>query len=93
MKILYDYGATLSAKTNEGQTPLHLAAMYGHLDLVRWLCDRNVNLNIIDSNEQNAYDLACKYKHVSVANYLAELMGKPLLSGADAEYGIRFMRP
>jgi ankyrin repeat protein len=77
MKVLFDYGATLTLKTNEGQTPLHLAAMWGHLDVVKWLCDNKVNLNITDNSEMTAYDLALKYKHKETANYLAKKMGKP----------------
>lgn len=80
LKILYDYGATLNMKSSEGQTPLHLAATNGYLEIVEWLCEHNVNLNIIDADELTAYDLACKYKHARVANYLAELMGKPLIT-------------
>ena len=28
LNILYEYGASLQSKTNEGQTPLHLAAQW-----------------------------------------------------------------
>lgn len=52
--------------------------MYGHLPIVEWLCDRNVNLDILDSTEMDALALARKYKHKSVVKYLAELMDKPL---------------
>ncbi|RNA04951.1 lipoxygenase homology domain-containing 1-like [Brachionus plicatilis] len=79
LKILYDCGASLQIKTNEGQTPLHLAAMWGHIEIVEWLCDHKVNLSILDSSECTAYDLAVKSGHERAANFLANLMGKPLI--------------
>lgn len=59
--------------------------MYGHLEIVEWLCENNINLNILDSNEMDAHDLAKKYKHKNVANYLADHMNKPLMSGAESK--------
>lgn len=79
LKILYESGASLQIKTNEGQTPLHLAATWGHIEIVEWLCDHKVSLIIMDSNECTAFDLAVKSGHERVANYLANLMGKPLV--------------
>lgn len=77
MKILFEYGASLQPKTNDGETPLHLAAKWGHLNIVKWLVDKKANLNIIDNSKSTAYDLAKTFQHYDVANYLAPLYGKP----------------
>ena len=53
--------------------------MWGHIKVVKWLVEHKVNLNIFDSNKETAYDLAKKHQHIEVANYLAGLMGKPLI--------------
>lgn len=75
MKIMYDYGASLHAKTNEGNTPLHLAAENGHYNLVYWLVEANVNVSILNNNAEMSYKVAKKSGHIEIANYLAEPSG------------------
>ena len=74
MKILYDYGASLQSRTDdEGYTPLHLAAMWGHLDVVKWLCDHKVNLNIFDNKSSTAVNLAKQHGHSDVVSFLESI--------------------
>lgn len=42
MEILLDYGASINQASKHGLSPLHLAAMEGHLDVVRWLVSKGV---------------------------------------------------
>jgi ankyrin repeat protein len=71
LKILFDYGASLSPKTNEGKTPLHLAAMWGHVDIVKWLVQQRVNIDIIDNDRMTACDLARKNDQTEIEDFLA----------------------
>eukprot|EP00282_Hemiselmis_andersenii_P013460 CAMPEP_0114129698 /NCGR_PEP_ID=MMETSP0043_2-20121206/11613_1 /TAXON_ID=464988 /ORGANISM="Hemiselmis andersenii, Strain CCMP644" /LENGTH=50 /DNA_ID=CAMNT_0001222989 /DNA_START=54 /DNA_END=203 /DNA_ORIENTATION=- len=36
-------GAEIDAKDEDGWTPLHLAAAYGHVDIVRYLVENGAN--------------------------------------------------
>ena len=83
LKILFDYGAYMQPKTNEGETPLHLAAKFGHINIVKWLIEHKTNALIMDNNKMTAYDLAKNNLHYEVANFLADLTGKPHVNPKD----------
>ena len=50
------------------------------MDVVKWLVEHNINVNIYDNKKETAYDLAKKLQHYDIANYLAEPSGKPLIT-------------
>lgn len=45
-KLSYRRGANIEAKRNDGDTPLHLAAWYGQVDLAELLLDRGANIEL-----------------------------------------------
>ena len=49
VKTLIEKGAALEAKTAYGQTPLYLAAMSGHEDVVRFLLDKGATTAVRDT--------------------------------------------
>ena len=49
------------------------------MDVVKWLVEHNINVNIYDNKKETAYDLAKKQCHFEIANYLAEPSGKPVI--------------
>lgn len=51
----------------------------GNIEVVKWLVEHNINVNIIDNKKETAYDLAKKQHHFDIANYLAVPSGKPLI--------------
>ncbi len=74
LKILFDYGASLNTKTIDfGYTPLHLAAVYGHFELVKWLCDHKAKTSILDKNSKTPADLARENNHADIENYLVSI--------------------
>ena len=72
--VEYIHGWTTRKITNkaiEGITPLHLACMKGHLDVVKYLIDVcKCNLNHATSNNLTAIDLAKLCGHKDVVSYL-----------------------
>lgn len=49
VKALVGKGAAIEAKTPYGQTPLYLAAMSGHADVVEFLLDKGASTNVRDT--------------------------------------------
>uniref|UniRef100_A0A1B6DNZ6 Uncharacterized protein n=1 Tax=Clastoptera arizonana TaxID=38151 RepID=A0A1B6DNZ6_9HEMI len=59
---------------DEGLTPLHIATIYGHYNIVRLLTYENVDINMKDSKcGRTAYNLALYHGKDSIANLLMNL--------------------
>jgi uncharacterized protein len=69
----------LDARGNDGWTPLHLAAFFGHAELAKELLNRDVNVDVRSSNAMRNTPL-----HAAVAGRQSELMRLLLENGADA---------
>lgn len=66
--------ANLEAKTRYGQTPLYLAAMNGHLDLVKFLVDKGAKVDVTDTfYKGTAIGFAATRKHIAVVKTLLPL--------------------
>ena len=48
MKFLFNIGGDLNSRTNERDTPLHVAARYGHTEVVEFIL-----ANVVDKNPVN----------------------------------------
>jgi len=56
-----------------GMTPLHLAAHFGHLDMVKGLVERNLfSMSIKDGLGQSALQVSIKERHLQVAGFLLD---------------------
>ena len=69
----------LDAHSNDGWTPLHLAAFFGYPELAKELLSRGVNVDVRSSNAMRNTPL-----HAAVAGRQTELMRLLLENGADA---------
>jgi len=71
VKALCEKGASIEAKTPYGQTPLYLAAMNGHGDVVRFLLDRGASSEVKDTfYKASILDFVVMRKHYDVAKML-----------------------
>ncbi|MDF3819331.1 ankyrin repeat domain-containing protein [Leptospira sp. 96542] len=51
-------------------TPLHLAAIFNHIDIVKLMVETNQEINQEDRNGETALDLAKFYGHIEISNIL-----------------------
>ena len=47
MKILLEAGGIVNDETKKGQTPLHIAAQNGHVDIINEFARHNVNMRMV----------------------------------------------
>ncbi|MBZ5594897.1 MAG: ankyrin repeat domain-containing protein [Acidobacteriia bacterium] len=90
VKALCEKGAAIEAKTQYGQTPLYLASMNGHDDVVRFLLDKGAVTDVKDTfYKASILDFVVQRKHYEVAKMLiAKGTGSPddeLAAVADSE--------
>src|SRR5271168_4012782 len=62
--------ANLEAKNYNGETPLHLAAQWGHLNVVKALARHKANIFAKDQQKSSAIHWAARKGHEEVVEYL-----------------------
>jgi hypothetical protein len=78
VKALCEKGAAIEAKTPYGQTPLYLAAMNGHDEVVRFLIEKGANTDLKDSfYKASILGFTLERKHFGVAKMLIASGGNP----------------
>ena len=80
VELLIAKGADVNAKSNRGETPLHLAAYNGHKEIVVLLIDASANVNaqdVLGSNKGNTpLNAASEENHPEIADLLRKHGGK-----------------
>ncbi|RYG94980.1 ankyrin repeat domain-containing protein, partial [archaeon] len=74
-------GTPLNIPDRQGDTPLHYAAKFGHLDLCRLLVDRGAMVHMQNKAKQSPYDIA--ESHHLVRQYLL-----PLVLQSERAHGV-----
>ncbi|KAJ7311918.1 hypothetical protein JRQ81_006238 [Phrynocephalus forsythii] len=69
-------GLGVNVTNQDGQTPLHIAALHGHADLVSLLIKHGARLEAKDANCAVPLHLACQSGHLPVVQYLIEANAK-----------------
>ena len=72
--LLVQAGADVNAQAADGFTPLHIAAIYGNLRIVRKLVDLDADVNIITANGKNAAGVAHLFEESEIEEYLVSKM-------------------
>src|SRR5438270_10808375 len=78
VKTAIEGGAVIEAKTPYGQTPLYLAAMNGHEEVVRFLLDKGASTDVRDTfYKAPMLAFVLQRKHWGVAKLIASKSTKP----------------
>ena len=70
-ELLIQRGADLGSRDNDSRTPLHIAALQGHLETVKLLLECGADRNIRDDENKTPLDLASDNDKLDVANFLS----------------------
>lgn len=66
----------INSQDSDGETPLHVAAINGHLDIVKLLCSiKGININSRANNLETPLQWAISYGHINVVKYMLDLDG------------------
>ena len=68
-----------------GRTPLHWAAEYGHLEIVKVLIENKANVNEADNNGRAPLHWVIEQKNVEMVKFLMDKGADPLLVSKDAK--------
>ncbi|KAJ7372258.1 hypothetical protein OS493_019702 [Desmophyllum pertusum] len=63
-------GSTLSCRTVDEFTPLHLACMSGFIECVKWLIANRAKVEVLDNNGRTPLDIAEEYGHDDLVKLL-----------------------
>ena len=77
IQALLDGGADVNKANVQGQTPLHLACMYGSVVSVKMLLDKAANVNAQDKNKCTPLIMAI-FSMLSIKQFFLLLAGKRL---------------
>jgi len=72
VKALLFVGASANAKSLDGWTPLHVAAVYGHADAAKILIDAGASVDAMDKDGWTPLHEATRWNHADVAKVLLE---------------------
>ena len=72
--LLVKSGANVNAQDAEGFTPLHMAAIYGKLKVVKKLVDLKADVHIITADGKDAAELARLNEELEIEKYLESKM-------------------
>ncbi len=76
----------LYSPDNRGIRLIHCAAMGGHLDVVKFLMNKNERLTRIDKHWNTALHFAAQYGHLAVVQFLLEEVKREKLHNLRREY-------
>ena len=72
VKELLHSNANIEAKDEDQLTPLHLAALYRHRDIVDLLLDQNADIEAKDEDQLTPLHLAALYRHRDIVDLLLD---------------------
>ena len=82
-RLVLDCGVDPKIKDEEGDTPLHYAALEGHLDIVKLLLEHGADPNVKDGFGETPLHFAALEGHLDVAKLLLEHGADPNVQGVE----------
>jgi tyrosine-protein kinase len=76
-ELLQCGGRDLTAKNHDGQCAVHLAAFYGHVEVLAKLIDYGANVNVADSSGYSPLHVACQSNKAETVRLLLEARANP----------------
>ena len=70
---------TVLAKNHDGNSAIHLAAFYGHIEVIELLVDYGANVNEANSSGYMPLHVACQNNKVEAVSKLLQLGANPCL--------------
>ncbi|KAE8610713.1 hypothetical protein XENTR_v10012216 [Xenopus tropicalis] len=71
VKELIKYGASVNSLTSRGYSPLHCAAAWGQLDMLKTLVEMGADIKACNFCNEKAYEIAIRYNKTECADFLA----------------------
>ena len=74
----FENGSRVVHITNKsGDTPLHIACQWGHLDIVSFLASKKIGLEAMNNQGETPLTVSCKYKQYDLAKILLKAGAHP----------------
>ncbi|MBU0677884.1 MAG: ankyrin repeat domain-containing protein [Verrucomicrobia bacterium] len=77
LNLFAEYGADMHARTSDERTALHLAAMQGQVDAIRWLIGRGFSVSAIDDDGDMPLTSAADHGHEDAIGVILEAGADP----------------
>lgn len=69
-RLVAEYPFAVNDLTEQGVSPLHLAALDGNIDIMKVLISVNANINLLDNNGRSVLDYAVQSGQFDASQYL-----------------------
>jgi hypothetical protein len=83
VKALVERGTPVDLRDNHGATPLHAAAVGGHVGVIRYLLAAGADVNAVNWSDNSPLQNAISEHHPEAAKVLAEHGGKNIRHGEE----------
>lgn len=70
--LILQHNGNPNIQSDDGLTPLHIAASWGRLEILKLLISCGGDPEIQDANYFTSFDYAVEYKHVEIVNFLRD---------------------
>jgi ankyrin repeat domain-containing protein 50 len=76
-KLIKNKGYNVNVTNTWGNTLLHIASEYGHIEIVDYLVSNGANVNLLNGFQNTPLSVACFYEHIDIVSYLLQHQADP----------------